>query len=120
IVDEVTAQGAGMVPPRPKAAAPAAPTVASAVAAPAPVAVAPYVAPPVAAPSTPPPAEKSGNTGGNLAGPPVLCPQCDHPNPANNKFCASCGFKLTRPAAVASEPAPPPAPAGAASSSIIL
>jgi pSer/pThr/pTyr-binding forkhead associated (FHA) protein len=68
------------------------------------------VAAPIAAPSTPPPAEKSGNTGGNLAGPPVLCPQCDHPNPANNKFCASCGFKLTRSTAVET---PPPAAAAA-------
>jgi pSer/pThr/pTyr-binding forkhead associated (FHA) protein len=33
--------------------------------------------------------------------PPIICPQCEHPNPANNKFCASCGFKLARPAAPA-------------------
>ncbi len=26
--------------------------------------------------------------------PPVVCPQCSHPNPVSNKFCASCGFKL--------------------------
>jgi pSer/pThr/pTyr-binding forkhead associated (FHA) protein len=31
--------------------------------------------------------------------PPVVCPQCEHPNPTNNKFCASCGFKLGRSAA---------------------
>ncbi len=41
----------------------------------------------------------------------VTCPQCEHPNPPNNKFCASCGFKLTRPAAAAAEPAPAPAAA---------
>lgn len=35
----------------------------------------------------------------------VRCPQCDHTNPTTNKFCASCGFKLGRPASV-------PAPAG--------
>ncbi len=34
----------------------------------------------------------------------VICPQCEHPNPTTNKFCASCGFKLSRPASL---PAPP-------------
>jgi pSer/pThr/pTyr-binding forkhead associated (FHA) protein len=119
IVDEVTSQGAGMPPPRPKAAV-AAPTVASPVAA-APVAApvaapapepvaAPAVAPFIAAsatpsrpPSVPAPAERASLASANLAGPPVLCPQCDHPNPGNNKFCASCGFKLSRPTNV--EPA---------------
>ena len=126
IADEVTAQGAGMMPPRPKAAAPAAPTVASAVpaaaaapavaafAAPAaaPAAPAPVAAAPIAAPLTPPAAEQSGSTAGNLGGPPILCPQCDHPNPGNNKFCASCGFKLTR--STAAEAAPQVAASSAA------
>lgn len=45
--------------------------------------------------------------------PPVVCPQCSHPNPTSNKFCASCGFKLGKPASV---PAPEAAaPAGGAS-----
>ena len=51
------------------------------------------------APSGAPPA---GDAGGS-----VDCPQCAHPNPTTNKFCASCGFKLGRPASV-------PAPAGPA------
>jgi pSer/pThr/pTyr-binding forkhead associated (FHA) protein len=46
--------------------------------------------------------------------PPVVCPQCDHPNPPNNKFCASCGFKLARPAAPAPSAEPPPVAAAAA------
>ena len=25
-----------------------------------------------------------------------VCPQCGHPNPTANRFCASCGFKLAR------------------------
>jgi pSer/pThr/pTyr-binding forkhead associated (FHA) protein len=48
---------------------------------------------------------------------PVICPQCEHGNPANNKFCASCGFKLARVAQ--SEPAPAPA-AVAAPSGVVL
>lgn len=24
----------------------------------------------------------------------IACPQCDHQNPATNRFCASCGYKL--------------------------
>jgi pSer/pThr/pTyr-binding forkhead associated (FHA) protein len=49
------------------------------------------------------------------------CPQCSHPNPATNKFCASCGFKLTKPApAPAPAPEPAAAPAPAASSTIVL
>jgi pSer/pThr/pTyr-binding forkhead associated (FHA) protein len=48
-------------------------------------------------------------SGGAGAGgvPPVICPQCEHPNPPNNKFCASCGFKISR------QPAPPAEAAGA-------
>ncbi len=33
----------------------------------------------------------------------VACPQCAHPNASTNKFCASCGFKLAKPASM---PAP--------------
>jgi pSer/pThr/pTyr-binding forkhead associated (FHA) protein len=56
-------------------------------------------APPVATPAPP------GIGGGTMA-----CPQCEHPNPPNNKFCASCGFKLARPQI---SEAPGPMPAGA-------
>jgi pSer/pThr/pTyr-binding forkhead associated (FHA) protein len=49
--------------------------------------------------------------------PPVICPQCAHPNPPNNKFCASCGFKLSRPASM---PAPAPAPAPGTQSGVLL
>jgi pSer/pThr/pTyr-binding forkhead associated (FHA) protein len=58
---------------------------------------------------------------GSSDAPPVICPQCSHPNPSSNKFCASCGFKLSKlasvpaPAAPAAAPAPQPqAPAPAA------
>jgi pSer/pThr/pTyr-binding forkhead associated (FHA) protein len=52
--------------------------------------------------------------------PPIVCPQCEHQNPPNNKFCASCGFKLSRPTAPSEAP-PAPAPAApAAPSGIVL
>jgi pSer/pThr/pTyr-binding forkhead associated (FHA) protein len=53
-----------------------------------------------------------------MATPPITCPQCEHQNPPNNKFCASCGFKLSRPSA-AGEAAPAPA-APATPSNIVL
>lgn len=73
----------------------------------------------------------SGAGAGASAPPPgdvtVVCPQCSHPNPSTNKFCASCGFKLAKgtslpaPGAVSGNqalpqsqmaaPAPGPAPA---------
>lgn len=59
----------------------------------------PQVADPLTAPAAPAP--PAGGT------PQVVCPQCEHPNPPNNKFCASCGFKLARPAAA--EPVAAPA-----------
>jgi hypothetical protein len=120
IVDEVTSQGAGMTVPMPKKAPIAAPTVASAIAPPA----APPPAPaPIAAPATPAAApDRASSAGTNLLGPPVLCPQCEHPNPGNNKFCASCGFKLTRPSAEVAPAAAAAAPAGpaAAPSGVVL
>ncbi len=61
------------------------------------------VAPAMGVGAPPPPVAAGGV-------PPVVCPQCEHPNPPNNKFCASCGFKLGR-AAVAPDAAAPPAPA---------
>jgi len=112
IVDEVTSVGVqtptqqpAPAAPRPRAAAPSAP-------APAPVAA--FAPPPEPAPAAEPePAAAPG------AVPPILCPQCEHGNPPNNKFCASCGFKLSRPAAV-SEPAAAAAPAAPAQASGVV
>ena len=75
-------------------------------AAPAPTAAMPVMGGPGAAPAAP--AAAAAPAAG--AAPPIICPQCEHPNPPNNKFCASCGFKLTRPAA----PPPDAAQPGAA------
>ncbi len=136
-MDEVTTQGSGMVPPRPSKAA-AAPTVASAVAAPvaapipapvaapipAPVAPPPAPAPaPIAAPITPPPAEKSGNTGATSAARRSSARSAITPNPGNNKFCASCGFKLSRATsgdAAGSAPMAVPTGAAATPSGVVL
>lgn len=114
-----------LAPPPPKPAA-AAPTTA---APPAPAPAAPTTAvppapapvsapPPLAAVAAPPPitekpvveaapAPKAAIPAGQN-----VCPQCSQPNPLNNKFCASCGFKLTKPvaAAPAAEPTPAPGP----------
>jgi pSer/pThr/pTyr-binding forkhead associated (FHA) protein len=120
IAEEVTTQGAGLMPPRPKPAA--APTVASAVAAPPaapppPVVVEPA---PIAAPETPPiaafPADKPTSLGTSA----ILCPQCEHPNPGNNKFCASCGFKLSRASGAVALGAPLTATPPAAPSGVML
>jgi pSer/pThr/pTyr-binding forkhead associated (FHA) protein len=118
IADEPTNLGPGTAPAPAAAAkrAAVAPTAAMPVsppAAPAPAPV-PIASPPPAAPEkavapfVAPPAASA----------PMVCPQCEHPNPPTNKFCASCGFKLARPAAAA-EPAAAAAPA-AAPSGIIL
>lgn len=40
----------------------------------------------------------------------VNCPQCEHPNPATNRFCASCGYKLNMAAVPAKAAAPVHAP----------
>ncbi|NUO50716.1 MAG: FHA domain-containing protein [Polyangiaceae bacterium] len=53
------------------------------------------------------PTSQGQGPGGSGDTPPVICPQCSHPNPSSNKFCASCGFKLSKLASV-------PAPAAAA------
>jgi len=63
--------------------------------------------------AAPEPAASGGAASGGAAAP-MLCPQCAHPNPTTNKFCASCGFKLGK-AASASTPAPAADAAGAAS-----
>jgi pSer/pThr/pTyr-binding forkhead associated (FHA) protein len=59
-------------------------------------------APPAPAPAEPAPAGQ------------VKCPQCSHPNPRTNRFCASCGYNLGAAARmIQSSPpaaAPPPAP----------
>lgn len=52
------------------------------------------------APSTPPGAPTNEEAGAS-----VPCPQCSHPNPPNNRFCAACGYKLGA-APVAAQPAP--------------
>ena len=45
-------------------------------------------------PHVDPPAQQLNQPGPNGAGAYVACPQCDHSNPAGNRFCASCGYKL--------------------------
>jgi pSer/pThr/pTyr-binding forkhead associated (FHA) protein len=94
-------------PPPPVAAPPAVtarpPAPAAAPAAPKPVAVA----------APPPPVVQAAPAAAKPAGEGPVCPQCGQPNPNNNKFCASCGFRLSKPppAAVApatSEPAAAP------------
>jgi pSer/pThr/pTyr-binding forkhead associated (FHA) protein len=116
--DEVTAPGAGGLAPRPAAAPVPAPAAPPRVAAPAPVpaAPAPVVAPPPVV-SDPPAVATAASAPPVAGGPPVICPQCEYPNPSANKFCASCGFKLGRPAA----PQPSAAPAaGAATTGAVL
>ncbi|HEY4122443.1 MAG TPA: FHA domain-containing protein [Byssovorax sp.] len=76
---------------------------------------APAPAVPIAAPL--PAAALGGAPAAGASGPPIMCPQCEHPNPANNKFCASCGFKLARP--VLSD-VPPAATPAASSSGVVL
>jgi len=46
----------------------------------------------------------------------INCPQCDHQNPATNRFCASCGYKLN----LQSVPAKPAVAAPAVSGTIML
>ena len=116
IVDEVTSVGMSVAAlteqSRARGTAPApAPAFTAASRAPVAAPVAAFAAPapaPAIAAAAPAPVAAGGI-------PIISCPQCEHPNPSNNKFCASCGFKLSR-AAAASEPAaaPAPAPAGAA------
>jgi pSer/pThr/pTyr-binding forkhead associated (FHA) protein len=45
----------------------------------------------------------------------ITCPQCGHPNPQNNRFCASCGYNLAAlQGAGGATAAPPPVAAAAA------
>jgi pSer/pThr/pTyr-binding forkhead associated (FHA) protein len=69
-------------------------------AAPAPAVPAPSASSPVSAAPPPDPGPAPADDGAS-----VPCPQCEHPNPSTNKFCASCGFKMSKAASV-------PAPAG--------
>ena len=112
IVEEVTSIGIPIPPGQQAALAPAVPRArGSSPSAPAPAPAAPAFAPPAApAPAAAPEAAS--------ASPTVSCPQCEHPNPPNNKFCASCGFKLARPASI--EPAPMPAQTSAQPSGVVL
>ncbi len=88
--------GSGAVPAVVPAAAP--------VAAPAPV------LPPVAAAAAAAPASGA-----------VVCGDCNHANAPTNRFCASCGAKLAKPAAAATpSPAPVAAPAASATTSVLL
>ena len=94
VADEVTSVGVAAAQARP-----------AAVSAAAPAAVLPAVGSVVPGPSVIPP--------------PIICPQCDHSNPPNNKFCAACGFKLSRPTA-APERAPVAAVASSQPSGVVL
>lgn len=91
--DEPTAVGPGPGARPPMASAPAVSAPEPAVAFAPPAASAPAV-------STPLPSAAAPAT--------IACPQCQEPNPASNKFCALCGFKLGKQASL---PAPAPAPA---------
>ena len=55
-----------------------------------------------------------------LSAPPVICPQCEHPNPSSNKFCASCGFKLSKQPSVPAPPQPAASIGGAPPSGVVL
>jgi len=50
----------------------------------------------------------------------VVCGDCNHANAATNRFCASCGAKLAKPAATPSVPAPAAAPAPAPATTSVL
>jgi pSer/pThr/pTyr-binding forkhead associated (FHA) protein len=69
-----------------------------------------------------PPSAVGAGGGGLSAGPggapPVICPQCEHPNPSSNKFCASCGFKLARPQSM--QPQAVPAAAAGPGGGVVL
>ena len=56
-----------------------------------------------------PPVQQAPAPAANGAAAYVTCPQCEHPNPATNRFCASCGYKLNL-ASVPMKPAVAAAP----------
>jgi pSer/pThr/pTyr-binding forkhead associated (FHA) protein len=79
-----------------------------------------HASPGVHAPAVQAPRARSGdahqNPGSNGAAPYVACPQCDHQNPATNRFCASCGYKLN----LSSVPAKPGVAAQPISGTVML
>jgi pSer/pThr/pTyr-binding forkhead associated (FHA) protein len=113
---------AALVPPAPPPPAPPPPPLAHepahaapvAAPAPAPATAAAFAAAPAAAPAAPHIVDEvtitgAGDAANGLASNSLTCPQCGHVNGAGNKFCAGCGFKLSKPAAV---PAPAPVAQG--------
>ena len=46
------------------------------------------------APSEPPDTVVDAGAGAAADAHIVSCPECSHPNPPNNRFCATCGFRL--------------------------
>ncbi len=74
----------------PAPAAPAMPAPAMQPPRPAAPAAAPVPAPAAPAPVAAAPASAAAGFGAVE----VTCPQCGHPNPGNNRFCASCGYNL--------------------------
>jgi pSer/pThr/pTyr-binding forkhead associated (FHA) protein len=123
IVDEVTSIGIPTAQPEPAKARPRGVGGTAAIAQ-APAAVQAYDPghdgghPHTPGPSAPKPAAAAPGNDGRP--PPIACPQCEHPNPPNNKFCASCGFKLSRPAAAAPAAEAPAAAAPAQASGVVL
>jgi len=109
-VQQARAPQAAPAAPAPAVAQAMRPSSASVAAA---VATPPPVPPPQAAPAAAAP-----------GGVEVTCPQCGHPNPQSNRFCASCGYNLSalQSAGVAATAAPPPiaAPAAATGGARIL
>jgi pSer/pThr/pTyr-binding forkhead associated (FHA) protein len=65
-------------------------------------------------------------TSASAGGVEITCPQCGHPNPQSNRFCASCGYNLAtlQGAATGATAAPPPvaapAPAATGAARIVL
>jgi pSer/pThr/pTyr-binding forkhead associated (FHA) protein len=109
------AQGVAAARPAqpPAAAAPAPAAAAQAPRAPAP-----------AAPAAPPVAAASPAVAASHSAVEVTCPQCGHPNPHGNRFCASCGYNLAALQGggipVHSQPAPAPAPVAGSAVRVIL
>ncbi len=101
------------VPAQPPAAQPPAaqPPAAQPPAAQPPAAQPPAAQPPAAQPPAEPPSPEPAAPSAEPGGETVSCPQCNHVNSTAFKFCASCGFNLSKVASAAAEPAAQPAPA---------
>ena len=103
--------------PRPSSAASSPANVAALAPTPATAPVPPPVAAP--APVLPPVASAAPAPAAGA----VVCGDCNHANAPTNRFCASCGAKLAKPAAPAAStpaPAPAPAPAAPATTTVVL